>query len=264
MNATTTPAPAAGTRTPAGRARTIAFYGVAGLATLLTAFLTVGSVLGLLESTEPDERIAFLTHLPWLALGYCAAFAALLRRPGSRPAAWQQAAASALAMYVGGLVLSQESDPVFYIGFGVVLLLLAVLHPERRSLLRTGRAGLSPLLVPMALVAAAPLALYATRMVELHEASGPGDAFYLGIAVTTLSVPLVGLVAGLRAGGARLALWTTGLTLAVLCGASLVHSDAAAAMPPWAATLGVVGGVAFVAVGEWERRRAHDVDAVEN
>lgn len=265
MNATTAPAPVARTRTPVQWARTIAFYAVAGLATLLTALLTVGSVLGLLDVTDPDERIAFLTHLPWLGLGYCAAFAALLRRPASRPAAWQQAAASAAAMYLGGLVLARESDPVFYIGFGVVLLLLAALHPERRSLLRPGRVGLSPLLLPMALVAAAPLALYATRMVELHEASGPDGAFYLGIAVTALSVPLIGLVAGLRAGGARLALWSTGLTLAVLCAASLVHPDAAAAMPAWAATLGVVSGFAFVAVGEWERRRAQrDSDAVEH
>jgi hypothetical protein len=145
---------------------------------------------------------------------------------------------------------------VFYIGFGVVLLLLAVLHPERRSLLRPGAAGPSPLLVPLALVAAAPLALYATRMLQLHEASGPGDPFYLGIAVTALSVPLMGLVAGMRAGGARLALWSTGLTLAVLCAASLAQSGAAAAMPAWAATLGIAGAVAFVAVGEWEQRRA--------
>lgn len=255
MNGTTALEPAPRSRTAGRTARLIAFYAVAGLATLLTAFLTVGSVLGLLDTTDPDERIAFVAHLPWLGLGYCAAFAALLRRPGSRPAAWQQAAAAAVAMYLGGLVLAGESDPVFYIGFGVVLLLLALLFPDRRSLVRPGPAGLSPLLVPMALVAAAPLALYATRMLGLHEASGPDGAFYLGIAVTALFVPLLGLVAGLRAGGARLALWSTGLTLAVLCGASLVWSGATAAMPVWAAALGIVGAVAFVAAGEWERRR---------
>jgi hypothetical protein len=256
LNGTTAVAPAPQARTAARRARTIAFYAVAGLATLLTAFLTVGSVLGLLEATNADERIAFLAHLPWLGLGYCAAFAALLRHPAARPAAWQQAAAAAVAMYLGGLVLARESDPVFYIGFGVVLLLLALLFPDRRSLVRPGPAGLSPLLVPMALVAAAPLALYATRMLRLHEASGPDGAFYLGIAVTALFVPLLGLVAGLRAGGARLTLWSAGLTSAALCGASLVWSGAAAAMPAWAAVLGVVGAATFVAAGEWERHRA--------
>jgi hypothetical protein len=260
MTGTATAAPRTPARTPAQRARAVAFYAVAGLATALTAFLTVGSVLGLLESTGPDNRIAFLTHLPWLALGYCAAFAALLYRPGARPAAWQQAAANALAMYLGGLVLAQESDPVFYVGFGTVLLLLALLHPDRRSLFRPGPAGLSPLLVPMALVAAAPLALYATRLLELHEGSGPDDAFYLGIAVSALSVPLIGLVAGLRAGGARLALWTAGVTLGVIGAASLIEPEGAAAMPAWAAALALAGAVAFVAVGEWERRRRPTLD----
>jgi hypothetical protein len=256
MTRTATAASRTPARTPAQRARTVAFYAVAGLATALTAFLSVGSVFGLLEATSPDERIAFVAHLPWLGLGYCAAFAALLRRPASRAAAWQQAAAAAVAMYLGGLVLARESDPVFYIGFGVVLALLALLHPARRRLLRPGAAGLSPLLVPMALVAAAPLALYATRMLSLYDASGPDGAFHLGIAVTALFVPLLGLVAGLRAEGSRLALWSTGLTLAVLCGASLAWSGAAAAMPVWAAALGLLGAIAFVAAGEWERRRA--------
>jgi hypothetical protein len=234
MTGTATAASRTPARTPAQRARTVAFYAVAGLATALTAFLSVGSVFGLLEATSPDERIAFVAHLPWLGLGYCAAFAALLRRPASRAAAWQQAAAAAVAMYLGGLVLARESDPVFYIGFGVVLALLALLHPARRRLLR----------------------LYATRMLSLYDASGPDGAFHLGIAVTALFVPLLGLVAGLRAEGSRLALWSTGLTLAVLCGASLAWSGAAAAMPVWAAALGLLGAIAFVAAGEWERRRA--------
>ncbi len=131
------------TGTAAHRARTVAFYAVAGIATLLTTFLTIGSVLGLLEARGPDERIAFLAHLPWLGLCYTAAFAAMLWRPAQRPAAWQQAAATAVAMYLAGLVLAREADPVFYIGFGVVLLLTGLLHPARRALLRPGAAGIS-------------------------------------------------------------------------------------------------------------------------
>jgi hypothetical protein len=243
------------TRTAAHRARTIAFYVVASIATLLTTFLTVGSVLGLLEATDPDGRIAFIAHLPWLGLGFALAFAVMLRRPARRPAAWQQAAASAGAMYLAGLVLARESDPIFYVGFGAVLLLLALLHPARGAILRRGDVGISPLLVPMALIGAAPLAVYAARMIDMHESTGSDDAFYLGIAVTALAVPLVGLVAGLRAAGHRLPLWTAGATLVVLCAASLVETEARAAMPGWAAALGIAGGAAFVAVGEWEFRR---------
>ncbi|SCF19654.1 hypothetical protein GA0074695_4238 [Micromonospora viridifaciens] len=239
----------------ATRARGIAFYTVAGIATLLTTFLTIGSLLGLIAAQTPDSRIAFFAHLPWLGLCYLAAFAAMLRRPARKPAAWQQAAASAAAMYLGGL-LAGEPDPVFYVSFGVLLLALALLHPDRRSLLHTGPAGMSPILLPLALIAAAPLTVYATRMLDLHASTGEGDAFYLGIAVAAFAVPLVGIVAGLRAPGYRLPLWAAGLTLMIVCLASLIESDGSAAMPVWAATAGLLGGALFVAAGEWERRRA--------
>jgi hypothetical protein len=156
-------------------------------------------------------------------------------------------------MYVAGF-LAREQDPVFYIGFGTVLLLLWALHPARRTVLRLGAEGLSPLLVPMALVAAAPLSLYAARMLALHRAAGEDGAFYLGIAATAVTVPLVALVAGLRAPGHRLPLWVAGVTLAVLCAGSLAYPGASVAMPQWAAWLGVLGAAAFVWVGEWERR----------
>jgi hypothetical protein len=240
--------------TATGRLRAAAFYTVAGIATFLTAGLTFGSAGELLDPTRStDEHVVFVAHTPWLGLCFCAAFAAMLWRPRRRPAAFQQAAASTLGMYVAGF-LAREQDPVFYIGFGTVLLLLWALHPARRTVLRLGAEGLSPLLVPMALVAAAPLSLYAARMLALHRAAGEDGAFYLGIAATAVTVPLVALVAGLRAPGHRLPLWVAGVTLAVLCAGSLAYPGASVAMPQWAAWLGVLGAAAFVWVGEWERR----------
>lgn len=236
--------------TAASRARAAGFYTVAGIAALLTALLTIGSASELFAAGKtPDERLAFVAHLPWLGLCFCAAFAAMLRRPRRRPAAYQQALAGTVGMYVAGL-LAREPDPVFYVGFGTVLLLLWALHPARPALLRLGPDGISPLLVPMALVAAAPLSFYAARMLTLH---GDGGAFYLGIASTAVTVPLVALVAGLRAPGHRLPLWVAGVTLTVLCAGSLVYRDATGAMPQWAAWLGVLGAAAFVWLGEWER-----------
>ena len=35
-----------------------------------------------------------------------------------------------VGLYLGGLVLARENDPVFYIGFGVVLLLLGAPAPR--------------------------------------------------------------------------------------------------------------------------------------
>lgn len=247
--------------TVARRAKTVTFYVVAGIAALLTGLLTVGSTVELTSASDPDLRLALIAHLPWLGLCWCAAFAAMLRHPARRPAAYQQALATVVGLYVGGLLLARENDPIFYIGFGVVLILLYLLHPARRSLLRPGRQGISPLLVPVALVGAAPLTLYATRMLDLHTDGVADDGFYLGIAATALAVPCVGLVAGLRADGYRLPLWTAGLTLAVLCLGSLTQSSGVASMPtPWALA-GVVGGAAFVALGEWERRHAAEIGA---
>jgi hypothetical protein len=248
---------------PAGRVRRVAFTVVSAIAALLMAFLTVGS-LGLVVAGEgpdgvpitPDDRLAYLVHVPWLALGWGAAFVASLWRTAERPAAYQQAIAMGGSLYLGGLVLARENDPVFYLGFGVVLLLLGLLHPARRAVWRVGSAGLSPLLVPFALLLAAPCTLYAVQMVDRFQAGGPEGPFLLGIATTALAVPLVGLVAGLRAPGWRLPLWITGGLLFLLVGTGAAADPAAPAAPPtgWAAA-GMVACVAFVAVGEWEARR---------
>jgi hypothetical protein len=248
---------------PAGRARRVAFTVVATIATFLTFVLTIGS-LGMIvggESPEgaplgADERLAFLVHLPWLALGWCAAFVAMLWQAARRPAAYQQAVAMLAGLYLSGLVLARENDPVFYVGFGVVVLLLGLLHPARRTVWRPGADGISPVLVPFALLLAAPCTLYAIEMVDRYTASGPDGPFLIGIASTAVAVPLVGLVAGLRAPGYRLPLWVTGGMLALLVGSGAAADPAASASPPvgWALA-GLVAAVAFVALGEWEAGR---------
>jgi hypothetical protein len=248
---------------PAGRARRIAFTVVAAIAAFLTGVLTIGT-LGLIVGGQrpdgaaltPDDRLAYLVHAPWLALGWCAAFVALLWQAGRRPAAYQQALAMLVGLYLGGIVLARESDPVFYLGFGVVLLLLGVLHPARRSLWRTGPDGISPVLVPLALLMAAPCTLYAIQLFDRQRDVGLDGPFFNGIAVTALAVPLVGLVAGLRAPGYRLPLWATGGLLFLLVGSGAAADPAASAAPPagWAVA-GLVAAVAFVGLGEWEAQR---------
>jgi hypothetical protein len=248
---------------PAGRARRIAFTVVAAIAAFLTGVLTIGS-LGMIVSGQrpdgaamtPDDRLAFLIHAPWLALGWCAAFVAMLWQAGHRPAAYQQGVAMLAGLYLGGLVLARENDPVFYVGFGVVLLLLGVLHPARRSLWRTGPDGISPVLVPLALLMAAPCTLYAIQLFDRQQEAGLDGPFFDGIGLTALAVPLVGLVAGLRAPGWRLPLWVTGGLLLLLLGSGAAADPAASASPPagWAVA-GVVAAVAFVGLGEWEAQR---------
>lgn len=252
------PAPA-----PVGRARHLAFTAVAAIAALLTALLSLGPLGQIVAGVGPqgdelvaDDRLALLVHVPWLALGWCAAFVAMLWQAHRRIAAYQQAVAMLAGLYLGGIVLARESDPIFYVGFGVVVLALGLLHPARRAAWRAGPDGISPVLVPFALLLAAPCTLYAIQMTNRQQEVGLDGPFYLGIAITALAVPLLALVAGLRAPGWRLPLWATGGTLALLVGVGVPADPAAPASPtvPWALA-GLVAAIAFVAVGEWEATR---------
>ena len=248
---------------PAGRVRRTAFSAVAGIAAALTFLLTVASLGMIVGGERPDgspatadDRLALLVHVPWLALGWCAAFVALLWQARRRIAAYQQTVAMLAGLYLVGLVLAREDDPVFYVGFGVVVLLLGLLHPARRAVWRPGAVGISPVLVPLALLIAAPCTLYAIDLVDRAEVAGPDGSFHLGIAATALAVPLVGLVAGLRAPGWRLPLWVTGALLALLAGSGAAADPAASAAPPTAwAWAGLVAAVVFVGLGEWEAQR---------
>jgi hypothetical protein len=247
---------------PAGRTRRVTFTVVTAIAAFLTGALTIGS-LGQIVGGEapdgaamtPDDRLVALVHVPWLALGWSAAFVALLWQARRRVAPYQQVVAMLVGLYVGGL-LARLSDPVFYIGFGVVVLVLGALHPARRAVWRPGADGISPVLVPFALLLAAPCTLYAIEMTNLDAPAGPGGTFYPAIAVTALSVPLVGLVAGLRAPGWRLPLWVTGGMLVLLVGSGAAAAPAAPASPSIGWVLaGLVAAVAFVGLGEWEAQR---------
>jgi hypothetical protein len=248
---------------PAGRARRIAFTVIAAIGALLTGLLTVGTlgqlvggVTGDGAEMTADGRLATLLHVPWLALGWCAAFMAMLWQAHRRVAAYQQAVAMLAGLYIGGIVIGRENDPVFYLGFGVVVLALGLLHPARRAVWRTGTEGMSPVLVPFALLLAAPCTLYAIQMNDLQAQEEMGGTFYMGIGALALAVPLVGFVAGLRASGWRLSLWVTGGMLAFLAGGGVAADPAAPASPPlgWALA-GLLAAIAFVAVGEWEAQR---------
>lgn len=248
---------------PAGRARRIGFTVVAALAAFLTAALTVGSLGQIVGGVDPDGapltpdgRLVMLIHVPWLAFGWCAAFVAMLWQAHRRPAAYQQAVAMLAGLYLGGLALARENDPVFYIGFGVVLLVLGLLHPARRAVWRPGSEGISPVLVPFALLLAAPCTLYAVQMVNRQQQVGAAGPFFTATAATALSVPLVALMAGLRAPGWRLPLWVTGAMLFLLVGAGAAAEPVAPAAPPAGWTLaGLIAAVAFVGLGEWEAHR---------
>lgn len=250
---------------PPGRVRRIAFTAVAVLATLLTLLLTVATVSALTDTAAPAaSRFATVAHLPWLALGWCAGFAAMVRGAARRPAAMQQAVAMLLGLYVTGLVLTGEDDPVFYIGFGVVVVTLVLLHPARGEVFRPGTSGVSPWLLALCLLGAGPLFVYAAHVAELARTVGADGPFYTGVAAAAVAVPLLGLVAGLRAPGSRLPGWSAATMLAFLGVGSLVQ-PAEGAMPVPAAMVALLGAVLLAAATEVDARvaapqRGHALD----
>jgi CBS-domain-containing membrane protein len=100
---------------------------------------------------------------------------------------------------------------------------------------------------------------FAVEQAGLQRTDRTSDhaAFYhwVEMAFTAIGIVLVGLVAGVRPAAFRMATWSAGLALAILGAASVLfaqHASALAAPWSWAA---LVGGLAFIGVGEWETRR---------
>ena len=132
------------------------------------------------------------------------------------------------------------------------------LAPSREGAIPPGR--LSVPMVALVLAAAALLVPYAIEQAGLQRTDHSSDhaAFYHWVetSFTAAGIVLVGLVAALRPGAFRMAGWSAGSAFAILGAASVVfagHASALASPWSWAA---LVGGVAFIVMGEVEARRS--------
>ena len=108
--------------------------------------------------------------------------------------------------------------------------------------------------------AAAPLIAYAIGQAELQrvDQTSSHDAFFHWVEASFYAIAVLGfgLLAALRPAAFRLAAWTGGLALVVLGAASVVFDRHASSLPdPWG-WAALAGGVVFIAVAEWEMRRA--------
>jgi hypothetical protein len=236
--------------------RRILFRTFSALFGVLCALLTVGAVATGLASGGPGGHL----HVLLLAHGaLCGAFLSTgfllqLHRPAARVAAWQMVLVAVLAMEVTGLAFRID-DPLFEVGFPVALLVTGLLHPERRLLLRPGR-GLSPVLAPVALLAAVPAAALTVRIG--HQMQGlHGDALFAVQAGydVAITIPLVGLLAALHTRGWRVPAWSTGVVAAVYGLASMGHPHELGSMGAGWGLAAVLAGAAFVALAEWEAAR---------
>ena len=67
---------------------------------------------------------------------------------------------------------------------------------------------------------------------------------------------VLGAFAAWRPAGYRIATWCAGIGLAILGAASVLFPGFASALASQSSWLALAGGLAFIAVGEWERRRS--------
>jgi len=157
---------------------------------------------------------------------------------------------------LGTMALSLTLDP-FTLPFAILVGVLWVLAPSREGAIPEGRPSL---IMPVMVVAAAgPLVLYALGQAELQrtDQSSEHAAFFHWVETSfyAIAILLLGVLASLRPGALRMAGWMAGLALALLGAASLMLGQYASAIQaPWS-WAALIGGLAFVGVGEWESRR---------
>lgn len=158
---------------------------------------------------------------------------------------------------IGTMVAALTLDP-FTLPFVVLIGVLWAIVPSRNGAIPVvGRP--SPIMLALIAIAAVPLLNYALGQAELQRTDHASEhaAFFHWVetAFYAVAIMLLGLLGALWPRFFRMATWCAGVALAILGAASVVfgqHASAIGAPWSWAA---LVGGVAFVAVGEWEARR---------
>ena len=165
------------------------------------------------------------------------------------------------ALAIAGLAamaLALTPDP-FILPVLILIGVLWWLAPSRDGAIPEGRASLAMrALVFAGAVLLVPYAIEQAALQRTDHASAHA-AFYHWVetSFTAAGIGLVALVAALRPGTFRMATWCAGLTLAILGAASVLFMNHASALaPPWS-WAALIGGLAFVVVGEGEARRSH-------
>jgi hypothetical protein len=163
------------------------------------------------------------------------------------------------ALTVAGLsamAVALTPDP-FILPVLVLIGVLWWLAPTREGVIPPGRMSL--VMLGLVIAGAVLLLPFAVEQAGLQRTDRTSDhaAFYhwVEMAFTAVGIVLVAFVAALRPAAFRVATWSAGLALAILGAASLAfagHPSALAA--PWSLAA-LLGGLAFMAVGEWESRK---------
>jgi hypothetical protein len=231
-------------------------YGLAFLLFPLPWFVaTVGRSI-----SGPDLGSHRVHDLTGAGVALCGVWLAGLLVSLVRPryvAALQQVLVVIAALAIAEAITGEMYALPIILGVPVALVVLA--QPDRRALFTKGQ-GLSPVLAPLALIAAIPLARYAADQGVLQHDAVVGDphakmSHYTDMAWVGVLIPLLGLLAAVRTAGWRIPAWSAGILATTFGLSSLAFHDASSALDRGWAVVAALGGIAFVALGEWEASR---------
>jgi hypothetical protein len=168
--------------------------------------------------------------------------------------------AAAAVAGLATMAMSLTLDP-FTLPFVVLIGVLWAIVPDRVGAVPAGRPSL--IMLAVVVVGAVPLVMYALGQAELQRTDlfSEHTAFFHWVETSfyAIGILLLGFLAALRPDAFRMAAWMGGSALAILGAASVLlgqHASAIAAPWSWAA---LAGGLAFIALSEWEARRQPSV-----
>ncbi len=251
----------------ARRTRHRAFFIWATILSLLLGILFIGTTILTIGMWMAHQNTLTtpVSDLSFFALGaiiIAMGVAVQLRDPQRKIAGIQQAVLGVLALGVAGLIGNRIEPLVGALIFLLATVILALLHPARRTFFKLG-AGLSTPLGALSLVAALPAIWYAISMLVLARHAGPSCFFgrcasgdrLAEMAALALAIVLVGLLAALKTAGWRGAARSAGVAAVILGVVSLVLPDAPGAVGQAWGALTAIWGVLFVVAAEWEARQ---------
>lgn len=180
-----------------------------------------------------------------------------LRGPEWRIAGVQQAFLVIPALVIGSAIASDSQNLVPALILLPAIGILLALHPARGAFFRRGAA---PSRIPLAItaIAAVPFIAYALDMgAQARDLAGPPHHVQRlsTMAAMAVAIVLTSLLAALRTRGWRIPTWSAGVAASVFGLASVVFPDQPGGVGRGWGGMAVVGGVLFIAVGEWEVRR---------
>jgi hypothetical protein len=259
-----------GGRAAGSRGAGIAFTVVALFfaAASLGGLFGFGLVIGWIDSDSGGiHRVHELAFGVLYGVITTTAFVAMAVRPAANLAAWYQVLAVALAGLVAGLIAADPGYLVLPGSLVVAAAILLALHPSRAVLLHP-RPRPSVAMAVVAAAGAVPLVGFGLAMAALQRHGLQADPHvnmdhWVNMAAMAFGLVLVGLLAASGIRGWRVTAWCAGLGVAVYGLSSIVFHRYPGSDVPYPGSEGVawglaamIGGAVFIAVAEWEARRA--------